>query len=180
MNATEFLQSVAERATRLMERGEAAVDGLTSEDLNTNPEPGLWSPAQVFEHMRITNAPYLAALPEVIRLAPRGESDARHTWLGRIMVKATGPSGNAPAPKVLHPGKGPFGEATISAWKDQTLQIGTLAKAAEGVDLVRTKLSSPFLKLLNMNLVDCFEILVAHTERHVIQIEERAARIRKA
>ena len=45
-------------------------------------------------------------------------------------------------------------------------------RAAEGVDLRRASIRSPFMKLLKLPLIQAFEIMFAHTRRHIWLMRE--------
>lgn len=125
--------------------------------------------------MTLSNAPYLAVLPPAIDCAPAGdEAPTKHTFLGRMVYKMSGPSGNASPPKPMIPGPGPFGDEPYQQWLEQQRAILALLERAEGKNLSAVKVRNPFLRLFKMTLCDFIAILSTHTDRHVGQIEERA------
>jgi len=170
----------------LVSSGEAAIEDHTSrgreirqrlDAAGWNLAPtGRWSPAQIFEHLRLANEPYLHALPSAIQHAPTGDEAAiRTTWFGRTLLKMSGPDGNAPAPKPLIPGNGPFGEEPFAAWLGQQERLARLIAEAKGRNIGAVKIRNPFLKFARMTICDALLILFAHTERHLGQIEARIA-----
>nr|CAA9249800.1 hypothetical protein AVDCRST_MAG63-1860 [uncultured Armatimonadetes bacterium] len=58
-------------------------------------------------------------------------------------------------------------------WHRQQAELISLIDRAAGVDLSAASVRNPFLPVIRMNVADCLEIVTAHTERHVGQIEER-------
>jgi hypothetical protein len=172
MHCSEFLENLVEELEDQIQRGKAVGGKLTKEQLNWSPAPGKWSIAQIFEHMMIANTPYIPALTEGVQAAEKASpTQVKHTMFGRFLIKSAGPTGNAPAPKQMHPGPGPYDFDIIDRWAGQTQSLLDLAKGAHGVNLCSYRIQNPILKMFKMNLADCFMILEEHTERHVQQIE---------
>ena len=174
MTCRELIQNCEAQNKELLARAEKAQAALSPQQWNEAPAGG-WSPAQIFEHMTLANAPYIEVLERELPTAPMGdESRVRHTLFGKMIHKVSGPSGNAPAPKNLHPSTKKHTREIYSQWRDQQERIIELHEMAKGKNLSAVKVKNPFLKLFKMTLCDFFAILSAHTERHVGQIEERA------
>ena len=119
------------------------------------------------------NAAYFPALEAAVPASkPGGTHEARSTLFGRLLLKAAGPAGNAPAPKALIPDAGPYDRKTVSErWLSDQARFGRWLESVRDVDLSRTKIRNPLVPLFRMNLVDCVLVLTEHTERHVRQIE---------
>ena len=181
VNANDFLQSVEDRLRNLIERAKAATRGLTQEQLNKEPEPSVWSVAQVFEHLLLANRPYVTLMEDILQTGtPKGNGEISHSWLGKFIISAAGPGGNAPPPKPMIPASGPYTEKVVKDWVDQQDKFLALIAQFKGSDVAKIRFRNPFIKLFKMNLADALEILAVHTERHVGQIEERAAKARRA
>ena len=174
MTCRELIQSCEEQNRDLLARAEKAQASLSCLEWNVAPAGG-WSPAQIFEHMTLANAPYIEVLERVLPNAPIGdESPVRNTLFGKMIYKVSGPTTNAPAPKNLHPSTKKHTREIYGLWKKQQERILELHEMAKGKNLAAVKVPNPFLKLFKMTLCDFFAILATHTERHVGQIEERA------
>jgi len=171
MQCGEFLSSIEDRLSDHLERAAAVRAKLTPDQLNWSPEPAKWSIAQIFEHLILTNTPYVPAIKNGVEAAEKRSGEIKHTFFGKFLIKNAGPKGNAPAPKQLHPRPGPYGMDVIDKWAAQTQSLLDLAKGSKGVDLCSFRIHDPLLKMFKMNLADCFLILTEHTERHIQQIE---------
>ncbi len=125
--------------------------------------------------MVLANRPYLQTIQGGLAGAGRctGDPPIRHSFFGRLLIKAAGPRGNAPAPKILHPRPVPTWLEVLAEWQQQQTQLLSLLDQAAGVDLSSAPVRNPFVRVIRMNLADCLEIMTAHTERHVRQVEER-------
>jgi hypothetical protein len=177
MNSREYIASYPAKVERLAERLSVACAKLSDEQFNAVPPNWHWSPAQIIQHMLITNRGYIPVVEQAIEDGIEGNGQLKHTWLAKILLKMTGPGGNAKAPKFLHPTKKPYTREIIDEWTDQHREIAKLARDANGIDLSRTKFRNPYFKAFRMNLYDAFEAVRLHAERHVGQIESIAAKV---
>lgn len=173
MDPSTFLDTLRSDTLRLTARLEKAAAAHSDESWERTPARG-WSPAGIVRHMVLTQAPYLRVLPSVVEHAPpAGQTPISHTWFGKMLIQGAGPQGNSPAPKSLHPGPGPHGRGVVDEWIAQQSEFLRLLEAARGKDLSGTRFRNPFVPIFRMSLADAFAVAVAHTERHVSQIEAR-------
>jgi len=175
MHCTEGIAEWLKHNQKMLARMLALTPNLDEKTLNTTPDASLWSPAQILEHLVLTNKPYLRAIGGVLKSAPRiqGDPSLRYTFFGSLLRKAAGPDGNAPAPKSLHPRTTSIPITIVQEWQQQQIESMALLNQSSGVDLSRTRVWNPLVKIIPMNLADCFAILTAHSERHLRQIEQR-------
>jgi hypothetical protein len=131
----------------------------------------------------LANSRYIAVTERVILGCPAAdpETEVALSFIGRFLVRAAGPEGDAPAPAPMHPGPPDNVDRTrLDDWRGQQMKIAELAGLARGKDLNRKLFRNPYVPLFKMCLADFFRLSVDHTERHVRQIEERAALVRRA
>ncbi|MEZ0324707.1 MAG: DinB family protein [Fimbriimonas sp.] len=174
MICSTFLEEITSRLNDLINRGRATGGTLTDAQLNWKPGDGLWTIGQIFSHMHIPAARYVPEMELAIENAKFGREDAevKHTVFGSMIIKASGPSGNTPAPKAMIPGPGSFGQEVVETFVADHTRVIQLAEKSQSIDLIQTKIKNPFLPLFRMNMADCFEIVTCHAERHVGQIEQ--------
>ena len=171
MQCSEFLDTIESQLVDQIERGRIAGHKVTVEHLNSKPAQDSWSMAQIYEHMMLGDAPYLSLIKSGIESAKAGGGQIKHTFIGKLIMKGAGPSGNVPPSKPMIPGPGPYTPDIVDRWAAQTQSIIDLAKAAKGHDICSLRVRNPFIRLLRMNLADAFRIITEHTERHVQQLE---------
>lgn len=172
MTSNELVDSVSNRLASLESRVEAAFARLDDEAANRPLPPSNWSAYQILDHLMKTNAPYIPALKAAIAAAPDGgDQDATFSWFGKLLIKAAGPGGNAPAHKQLIPAPGPLTKDTLTAYLAQAKEVADVFRSAKGRDLGKTRFNNPFMKLFRMTLADALELTTVHIERHVGQIE---------
>lgn len=171
-----FLSDCSKRNELLVERVTALIESVDVAELDRKPDPTTWSPAQVMEHMVITNRYYFPAMRASMSGAAKvsGETQVRFSLIGKLIRRMAGPGGNAPAPKMLHPGDVKFSNEMLGKWQAQQVELIALLEQANGLDISRLPVRNPFFRFIRMNLADSIEIMTAHTERHVGQMEERA------
>ena len=174
MNSDAFLDEIGHKAQDHVNRARVIMESIDDSVINRVPAGNLWTVGQVFDHLIIANTPYLAIMEEKVRLPKDGPGEIKHTWIGNFLMKAAGPSGNAPAPKAMIPADPPTSRERIDLWFVQMGLFLQFIDQAKGLNLSTVKVRNPFLKLFGMNLADFFGVISEHTERHLRQIEERS------
>lgn len=173
MTCQELIVQGESQNRELLERGKAAAAKLDDQEWNQAPPKG-WSPAQIFEHLLLTNQAYVDLIAEKLKTAPKGgDTPIRHTWFGKIILKSAGPEGNGPVPKPFIPHAGPYTRDVLDRWIAQQQAIIDLHEKAKGVDLTAVRYPVPIMKIFRLSMCDSFAIFASHTERHIRQIEER-------
>jgi hypothetical protein len=174
MTFDELLAGVEASALEHEQRALAAVEALTAEQINT-PVNGEWSVGKVLKHLCMADEPYLDAVETALAnpRAAAGSDNYRHTLVGKLLIRASGPGANTPAPKFMVPPDASYSKEIIEEWKSLRARLRDLAIRAKGADL-SAGVRNPFMKFFRMNLGDLFAVMDVHTERHVGQIEERA------
>ncbi len=175
MTQAKYIAEYPARIERLIGRLTSACERLSDEQFNSKGEGFEWSPAQIIDHMMITNRGYLPVLEAAIQNGKRGEGELNHSWFGKTLVRLSGPTSKANAPKWLTPGNGPFTRGILQECVDQHRRIAEISRTCEGIDISRTSFRNPYVRLFKMNLADAFEAIAQHAERHIGQIEEFVA-----
>ena len=175
MHTEAFIDDVTRRYADLESRARAAFAKLGPDGINA-AGAGEWTPGQILRHLVMANQKYLDNMESAVATATRGDSPLKHTLAGKMLVKVSRPEANTPAPKFLQPEPGPYTETILDAFVSQLQRATAIAESARGANLTATKFKNPYAGWLPMNLFDPFEILAVHGERHVRQVEERAAR----
>ncbi len=178
MTGNELTERVVAVLPTMTERVDLAVHGLTEADLNQPPTPGEWSILEIVEHMRLSHGSYLELVPPALEKIGPGNPDVRLTWVGRFLVRVAGPDGDAPVPKPFRPLGNRYSLGLLDEFRSQTLSLASIFQAAHGKDINRKSLRNPVVPILRMNVADVISVAEGHFERHVRQIENRAAALR--
>lgn len=175
------LDAVRRRVVRQTADIRALVEPLDERTMFRRPAERRWSVGEHVAHVGLTTGPYLPALERALekgrargRTLPDGPF--RRTRLGRWFVQAMEPPPKRrmktfrkmvpPAPAEL--------SGTEVMEEFGRVQDGLLAALdrAEGLDLGRIRVGSPTLRLLRFPVIQAFETLAAHTDRHLWLMRE--------
>lgn len=174
------------------EEAEALAGGLTEAQLRWRPEPERWSVGECLDHLVRTGEVYLDVLDGVIeeaRLEGRtGAGPYRRSLVGRWLVRFLEPPPGLPVPAPLRvrprlgsrrEGTDPRAPADGAANSGPRDPLGAFLalrpryeeclRAADGLDLGRVRMSSPFVSFLRFDLGSAFRVVAAHERRHLWQ-----------
>ncbi len=151
------------------------LNGLTEVQFHWSPESSRWSIAQCLVHLVIIGGKYLPILDETIedaradRLLSRGPF--RYGFIERWFVRSTEPPPGIRlrTPLAARPPDDQPLPGVIANFLTMQDDLRKRIRAANGVDLARAKVPSPFIRSLKMGLGACFEFLAAHERRHLWQ-----------
>lgn len=164
-----------EARTRL----DALVDGLSDEAFNRKPAPDAWSAGECVVHLNTIAKAYLPELEAAVaKGGPRGEGPFRYGWVARKFVDMLRPGSRsistAPAMKPP-PSEGVRSDIdmdrALGRFRTDVDRFLALIDKADGLDLAKVTIRSPFLKLLKLPIGAAFEALGVHAVRHVMQAE---------
>lgn len=161
-------------------RAEAAelTGDLSDAQFRWRPEPGKWSAGEVVRHLVLGATSYFAPMDGAVKEARAAGRTDRGDWkptlAGRLIVSsmAVPPRWKVPAPRIYRPAPAVAidREAVLTEWRSSHDGIEERIRAAEGVDLRRSRVVSPVTPLVRMNLGDAFSLLLAHERRHLWQL----------
>lgn len=150
------------------------------------PQPGSWSAAECLAHLSVSTEMFLPVLEKAIADArSKGLTSDRAPKMdvvGRTLrwfleppirsrVKTTAPF----VPRSARAKAEAFGE--FAALQSRLVDM---LHTAEGLDLRKLKIVSPFDKRVKYNVYSAFRILVAHQRRHLWQAEKAVADVRRS
>ncbi|HEX6560371.1 MAG TPA: DinB family protein, partial [Longimicrobiales bacterium] len=140
--------------------------------LGWRPPEGGWSIGQVFEHLILTDTPYLETMQRALVGAKHGGGAWQPSFMGGMIIRAVDPgtARKSKAFKKHQPGPQPRANV-IDEYLARREQLTDLIGAARGVDLRAVRMRSPIIGLVRLNLGDAIQIMVSHTRRHLQQIE---------
>ncbi len=161
----------------------ALADGLDPAAFNHKPTAKSWSAGECVVHLNKMAASYLPVLEAAAaRDQPRGTAPFRYGWIGRKFVDTVRP-GSRPVPTMgsMKPPatdarqSGVAMEAALAQFDADTDRYLAVVEAADGLDLARVKVRSPFVPLLRLPLGVFLEAMGLHNVRHVGQAERAVA-----
>ena len=149
------------------------------------PTPQDWSAAECIAHLSLSSEQFLPVLQKAIADArERGWTSKRKPgmdMIGRTLrwfleppIRKRVKTAARFVPRSARAKAEAFGEfATLQS------KLVDAMHAAEGLDLRKIKVVSPFDRRVKFNLYSAFRILVAHQRRHLWQAEQAVAEVRR-
>lgn len=177
---TDFLDQSRERTERILQKAIGEWQMLAPAALNATPAPHQWSAAQCLEHLNIYGRHYLPAIRTAIeRGKQQGKNPAAQRqpgWLGLWFTNLMLPQPDGQlkskmkAPKNAIPAAQPDARAMLAEFIEQQETLLALIDAAARVDVNTLRVPTSLSPLLRLKLGDTFAFVIAHNERHVLQI----------
>lgn len=171
MTCNERVEATITKLDQGEARVKAAFENMSDEVFNRPGPPSNWSPAMILDHLLIVDDPYVGKLGALADLPVGGEEEVRYTWLGKFLMKAGGPAGNAPAPKSMTPATGPRTREIVDRYLAHLAEARKQAERLRGVDLNQVRINNPFMPIFRMTAGDVLGLMETHKERHLQQIE---------
>jgi hypothetical protein len=174
-NQREQVCQLAERNLKVLARAGEIAGKLTNEQVLWQPDRGTWSIGQVFEHLCVSCQRYLERMRQYGSGTPRANSLEKLRWrpslAGWALLQSLDVFPRLPAPGVFRPPVRPRVHV-LQYFLEYHKELGELLEKTAAMDWNRISIQSPVVPLVNMNIGDCFTILIVHAERHLGQIEK--------
>ena len=154
---------------------DALATPLTDLQFSWQPSPESWSIAQCIEHLNATARSYLPALDEgiadSIRRGLYSPGPYTYNWIGRYFVWMMEPPVRmrTKSPQPFQPGASRPRNDIMAAFRAYQVQFIDRLRQASGLDLARSRVSSPVVHWLRLPLGSAFAAMLAHERRHLDQ-----------
>lgn len=146
---------------------------LSAAQLNWKPSAEQWSVGQCFEHLIKTNEGFFRTLEAVARGERRGRLWERISplsgFFGKVVMRGLTSPRKFNAPKGIRPSASGVDSRVVARFVEQQGELGRQMRAAGGLDLRRTVITSPISGFVTYSLGDACRIVVAHERRHFEQ-----------
>jgi len=149
--------------------------GLEDARFNWSPGTSRWSIAQCLAHLDIVGRAYITVLDQAMERA-RAESlfaqaPFHYGFFERWFVRSSEPPAGLRlrTPGPARPSSEYFIEQLPGRFFTLQDELRQRLRRADGLDLARVKVASPFVRTLKLGLGPCFQFLVAHERRHLWQ-----------
>lgn len=154
--------------------------GLSGAQLTWRPEPGVWSIADCFEHLRIVDEGYGRALGDAVARAEPGAAAFAPTWYAKQYIRFVSPASTLKLPTVeaMKPKTTSLsaGADAPRRFLDQQAKLAALIRAADAKDLNTGRFSSPFAAIMRLSVGEGLTLLVRHEQRHLQQAQRLTER----
>lgn len=149
----DWVSEMAAQSQTLEKRAAETLGALSKEQLNWRPDRETWSIGQQFDHLLLSNRPYIGIIEQLGATAGPAGKEYRPGFWGKFMLKAVSPDERfpAPVPKPLIPTEGPIEPLIVEEFLSLQEQFHRLVAGLKGKDL-NAKFSSPFAKIVKLKL----------------------------
>lgn len=150
------------------------------EALQQSPAEGMWSVAQVLDHLNGYNRYYLSAIEAQMEkpAQPDPELTYRAGWLGEYFTKLMLPPvpGKKPVkmktPRGHEPASFPDPEAMIREFISGEEKLLMLLEKSRETNLERVRIPISLNRFIRLKLGDTFHFMIAHQQRHFLQMQK--------
>ena len=148
---------------------------LSAEQLNWKPGEAEWSIAQCFEHLVISNRPYLEIFEDVLAGRHRPRLRERLPLLpklfARMLITTLRPDSGrtVQARPAFRPSSSRIEPAILTTFVELQGRLLALMEASRRLDVERITITSPVLPVITYSLMDACRIIVVHEQNHFVQ-----------
>jgi len=174
VNTNELIKVLIEK-TRINLNRAIELEHLSAAEMNYKASKDQWSILECIEHLNLYDAFYIPAIKETIEKnnAPAVEI-FKSGWLGNYFVNSMLPKEKLNKMKTFAD-KNPLGsnldKSVIDKFiKNQKIYLELIDKS-RNVNLNKAKTAITISKYIKLKLGDTFRFVIAHIERHLLQVE---------
>ena len=151
---------------------------LSDDQLHHRPGPEKWSIAEIFGHLNLSHDQYIRSILPRITLAPDFPSDRYVSgWLGDWIYEKVKPRANGTIFKLktlkAYAVSGEMLDArdVLESFQRKCDALDDILRHAATKNLQLIKVPFYFSRLVRLKLGDTLRIMVAHSERHLLQAQ---------
>ncbi|RCR66302.1 DinB family protein [Larkinella punicea] len=185
MQKIETAHQLQQRIKTVLETVEREFRPLSDEQLNWKPDTKRWSITQCLQHLNLAERFYIRNLQKkvddlgFIQTNPT-DQPLKSTLVGRMLRKAVDPNSSLKLPTVsfMTPRNDLDARDVMKQFVELQQLLHELLDKAPYIDWNEEKVMTLFGNWLKINVGDAFQMLVAHTERHLnqaLRVKQEAA-----
>lgn len=177
LSCDDLLDDVGQELDALTRHVRERFGDLSGGQLLWQPEPQRWGVGQCLVHLARLNQLYrerlTAALQKARKQGRSSRGPLRGTWFGRWFTSVVGPdvTKRVQTPPILRPRKEVVAGTPVRTFLEEQDRLRALVEEARGLDLDRTRVTSPVSRLVRLSVGDAFRVLVEHEKRHLDQAD---------
>jgi hypothetical protein len=162
-------------------------ENLDEKTLNLPETEGKWSMLQCIEHITLATAIYVKNFSEKLdgQQLPVAKDSYKGHWKGRMFAKMNAPKPEGEIPmklktfKFLEPKSQLHSQSVLAEFEQVHAQMIDLVEKCRGVNIDRIKVPTALGPMVKLRLGEALRFIVAHTQRHLVQLERIKATIIK-
>ncbi len=148
---------------------------LSADQINWKPGEDEWSIGQCFDHLVISNRPYLGIIEDIREGRRRQRAWERMPLLprlfGRLLIRTLHPESGrkVKARPAFSPSMSHIPPRIIASFVEQQERLLRLMESTRGLDLEGIVITSPVARLITYSLMDAYRVVVVHEQNHFVQ-----------
>lgn len=148
------------------------------------PAPGKWSVTQVLEHLNSYTRYYLLAIERALEADRPATGEFKPGWLGNYFTKLMKPGEDGEVKNKMNalkdhrPGRFEDALPVLTTFLEHQHYLVDLLEKAKAKNIGRIRVPISISKLIRLKAGDTFRFLIAHEQRHFVQIERTLAMLR--
>ncbi|MES2848486.1 MAG: DinB family protein [Bacteroidota bacterium] len=186
VNSVMLLETLRENTREIILQAEQ-LKNIPVELLEKTPAKDKWSAAQVLEHLNIYCRYYLDAIEKKLH-HDQTETKAFFTpgWLGNYFTKLMEPENNGLVKKKMKspanalPATSPGAKEMLDEFIKHQHHLLNLLQIAKRHDINKNRIPISIARLITLKLGDTFRFVIAHQQRHFIQVEKTIKAVKPA
>lgn len=169
------LPTVLAEASLLAEETRRLFGGLSAEQVNWKPGEREWSVGQCFDHLIVSNRPYVPLFEEVLAGRRRTLIRERVPLLPRLfaslLIATLRPDSGRKikARPAFYPSRSQLAPTIVDTFLEEHARLVRLMDGSRGLDLDGIVITSPVLGFVTYSLMDACRIIVVHEQNHFVQ-----------
>lgn len=177
MDARQLLQLLTTQVDAIISRTKA-LQSMEADKLNTQPATGKWSAAQIIEHLNSYNRYYLPEMEKALQKQVPFNSVFKAGWFGNYFTNMMLPGKDGKianrmnSPKDHRPPQQLDAAKVIAEFIKGQEHLLSLLQKAGSTDMGKLRVPISLSRLIKLKLGDTFRFLIAHQQRHFIQLED--------
>lgn len=155
------------------------------EVLLQQPRPGSWSAAQVIEHLNSYGRYYLPLLQRGLDKArPTTKNEYKPGWLGEYFTNSMLPkegvvNNKMKAFKNHRPLPDIDSKKVLDEFLEQEKWLLSLLAKSRNIDIARIRIPVSIAPVIKIKAGDTFRFVIAHHQRHFVQVENTLLKVKK-
>lgn len=185
---TQFIAEQGQKLKHIIDTVNEESKGLEEQILNRQEGDNKWSMLQCIEHLSLANGIYVDNIQSALTMADKDtQSDLfKSHWKGDMFTKMIAPKANEEIKtkmktmKTMHPQSQLNAAETIRKFNDVHLKLIELLNKSGEYNLNKVKVPTALGSMVKLRLGDAFRFLIAHAERHLIQLKRIKAAVQSS
>ena len=169
------LPTVLAEASLLADETRRVFGRLSPQQVNWKPGEREWSIGQCFDHLIVSNRPYVPIFEEILagRRRPRvwERMPLVPRLFGRLLISTLRPDSGrkVKARPGFYPSSSDLAPAIVGTFLEEHERLRRLMAASRGLDLDGITITSPVSGFVTYSLMDACRIIVVHEQNHFVQ-----------